>query len=220
MPKSQGEWVEYQTILDKDVPVSKTGDQTNLKSPNDWAKYQAKHLKNQCGEEPWNKGTKVKVKGSTVYIFKNPEQILHGQLIRGEIKTENGLKMSEHQFYDLPPKYYDYYTKEEPPYKKGIDDEIAKDYHEGLVLKISGDYDPELFDDHNTWAVVTKLTDIYHYEVRQVEGSNPPELGKTLLIRDTDVKWWIGDEKYDYVGIGEERHKKEVLPLIYLAGKR
>jgi hypothetical protein len=216
MPDSQGEWEEYQTISDKDIPIYKSKEQEKLKSLNDWAKHQAKYLKSQCGENTWNIGTKVRVKGSSIYVFKTSEQILHGKLIRGEIKTENGLKMSEHQFYGLPPKYFDYYTKEEPPYKKGIEDEIAKDYHAGLVLKISGDYDPELFDDHNTWGVITKLIDRYHYEVRQEASSNPPELGKTLLIRDTDVKWWIGDKKYDYVGIGAERHKKEVLPLVNL----
>lgn len=216
MPKSQGEWVEYQTISDKDIPVYKSEEQEKLKSLNDWAKYHAQYLKNQCGEKTWNIGTKVKVKGSSIYVFKTSEQILHGKLIRGEIKTENGLKMSEHQFYGLPPKYYDYYANGDPPYRKGFEDEIAKDYHAGLVLKISGDYDPELFDDHNTWGVITKLIDRYHYEVRQEAHSNPPQIGKTLLIRDTDVKWWIGDEKYDYVGIGAERHKREVLPLINL----
>ena len=208
--------MEYQSYSERDIPALRTEDQKNVKSVGDWAKYQAKCLKSSCGEKPWNIGTKVKVKGSTVYVFKTPEQILHGKIISGEIRTENGLKMSEHQYYGLPPKYYGYYATDDPPYRKGIGDEMAKDYHLGLVLKISGDYDPELFEDHNTWAVITKLIDRYHYEVRQEARSNPPELGKTLLIRDTDVKWWIGDEKYDYVGIGEDRHKKEVLPLIEL----
>lgn len=216
MPDSQGEWVKYRTYSKQDIPIYKSKEQEKLKTLNDWAKYNSSYLKNQCGDEPWRIGTEVKVKGSTVYVFKTSEQILHGKIIRGEIKTENGLKMSENQFYGLPPKYYDYYTTDEPPYKKGIRDKIAKDYHVGLVLKISGDYDPELEEDHNTWAVTTKLMDRYHYEVRQEANSNPLKLGKTLAIRDTDVKWWIGDEKYDYVGIGEERHKKEVLPLIEL----
>ncbi len=216
MPNQKGEWVEYQPYSERDIPIFKTEEQKNVKSVNDWARYEARYLKSSCGEKPWNLGTKLKVKGSTVYVFKTPEQILHSKLIMGEIKTENGLKMSENQYYNLPPKYYDYYAKDDPPYRKGFGDEIAKDYHLGLVLKVSGDYDPELFDEHNTWAVITKIIDRYHYEVRQEASSNPPKLGKTLVIRDTDVKWWIDDEKYDYVGIGEERHKKEVLPQIEL----
>jgi len=34
------------------------------------------------------------------------------------------------------------------------------------------------------------------------------------VIRDTDVKAIIGDALHDYVGIGEERHGKEVIPII------
>lgn len=214
--ETKGEWIEYWTYSEKDIPIYKTPEQAKAaKSLHHWAKYEAERLmKLYGGKEPQKLGVAAKVIDSTVYVLKTPEQILHRKILRGEILTESGLKMSENQFYKLPPKYFDYYTKDDLPYRKGIKDEIAKDYHVGLVLKISGDYDPSLREDHNTWAIVTKILDRYHFEVRQETNSNPPELGELKVIRDTDVKWWIGDEKYDYVGIGEERHRREVLPLI------
>jgi len=38
--------------------------------------------------------------------------------------------------------------------------------------------------------------------------------GARLIVRDTDVKAIIGDAFHDYVGIGEERHRREVIPII------
>ncbi|MEM2004130.1 MAG: hypothetical protein QXW60_07990 [Nitrososphaerota archaeon] len=51
-----------------------------------------------------------------------------------------------------------------------------------------------------------------------VADSIPP---KRLVIRDCDVKCIVGDMLNDYVGIGAERHKREIVPLIEraLAGK-
>ena len=88
----------------------------------------------------------------------------------------------------------------------------SESYHRGLVVKISGDDDPELGmsgkDLHNTWAVVTEVLDPWHFNVVP-EGQD-----YEVTIRDTDVKAWIGDQYRDILGLGEERWKDEVLPLI------
>jgi hypothetical protein len=81
-------------------------------------------------------------------------------------------------------------------------------YYPGLVIKICGDYRQDLREDHNTWAVITKVLDPYRYEVMQ-EGSR-----KKLILRDTDVKGIVGDYEHDFIGIGKDRHEKEVKPLI------
>jgi len=81
-------------------------------------------------------------------------------------------------------------------------------YYPGLVVKICGDYRPDLAKEHNTWAVITRVLDPYRYEVIQEETE------KKLILRDTDVKGIIGDYKNDFIGLGRERHEREVKPLI------
>lgn len=142
--------------------------------------------------------------------LKTRQQLFLDDIEAGKIKV-NSLKMSMHQAKALPP---------DSGYLRGVSkligfagkegkDVTAKDYyHRGLVVKITSDYDPDLSDDHNTWAVITKMKSPYHYEVQQ-EGSL-----KKKVIRDTDVKGWIGDLVTDYRGLGKERHKKEVIPII------
>jgi hypothetical protein len=81
-------------------------------------------------------------------------------------------------------------------------------YRRGVVVKICGDCDPRLKDHHNTWAVITRILDPWHYEVVQ------EYTGKRLVIRDTDIKAIVGDITYDFVGIGDERYRSEVIPII------
>jgi len=40
------------------------------------------------------------------------------------------------------------------------------------------------------------------------------EEGQRITIYDVEVKWPIGSLREDYVGIGKERHRKEVVPFI------
>jgi hypothetical protein len=81
-------------------------------------------------------------------------------------------------------------------------------YRRGVVVKICGDCDPRLKDHHNTYAVITKILDPWHYEVVQ------EYTGERLVVRDTDIKAIIGDIAHDFVGIGDERHRREVIPII------
>jgi hypothetical protein len=81
-------------------------------------------------------------------------------------------------------------------------------YRRGVVVKICGDYDPHLKNHHNTWAVITKILDPWHYEVVQ------EYTGEKFIVRDTDIKAIVGDAIHDYIGIGDERHRREVIPII------
>jgi hypothetical protein len=81
-------------------------------------------------------------------------------------------------------------------------------YRRGVVVKICGDCDPRLKDHHNTYAVITKILDPWHYEVVQ------EYTGKRLVVRDTDIKAIVGDLAHDFVGIGDERHRREVITII------
>jgi hypothetical protein len=81
-------------------------------------------------------------------------------------------------------------------------------YRRGVVVKICGDCDPRLKDHHNTYAVITKILDPWHYEVVQ------EYTGERLVVRDTDIKAIVGDITHDFVGIGDERHRREVITII------
>jgi len=145
------------------------------------------------------------VRGKEGYRFEYlrlPQQQFLEDVRAGKVK-EGGLKLSEMQVRGLPPEsgYLQAVLGPELPPPK-------EHYRAGLVVKITGDYDKELRDYHNTWAVITRVIDPWHYEVVQ------ENTGKKLIIRDTDVKAWIGDLEHDYIGIGKERHEKEVVPLI------
>ena len=145
------------------------------------------------------------VKGKEGYKFEYlrlPQQQFLEDVRAGKVK-ERGLKLSEMQVRGLPPEsgYLQAVLGPELPHPK-------EHYRVGLVVKITGDYDKDLEDAHNTWAVITKVIDPWHYEVVQ------ENTGKKFIIRDTDVKAWIGDLEHDYIGIGKERHEKEVVPLI------
>lgn len=141
-------------------------------------------------------------KGWKVEELLLPHQQFLNDVRAGRI-VENGLKLSEMQVKGKPPEsgYLQAVSGKESPNEK-------LGYKTGLVIKITGDEDKRLEGKHNTWAVITDVKDPWHYEVVS-EGGH-----KNFVIRDTDVKAWIGDEKTDFIGIGEERHKKEVIPLI------
>jgi hypothetical protein len=134
----------------------------------------------------------------------------------GKVKDKDGLKVSVSQVQGLRP---------EGGFLNAVlgktfgteqrDDAKASGFYAGLVIKISGDDDPDLKDDHNTWAVIHKVIDDYHYEVIP-EGSDATD---SFIIRDEDVKGLIGDKETDLIGIGEERHKEEVIPIIEKAMK-
>jgi len=51
--------------------------------------------------------------------LQNPEADFAWKANKRRDQGGKRIEMSEHQFYDLPPKYYDYYTKDEPPEKQG-----------------------------------------------------------------------------------------------------
>jgi len=145
--------------------------------------------------------------GWRVDEIKTPSQLFISDVRKGKIK-ENGLKLSENQVRGKPP---------ESGYLVGIlkgkDKPKTAYYKAGLVVKITGDYDQDLSDDHNTYGVITKVIDPWHYEIVQ------EYTGDKKIIRDTDVKEWVGDLKHDWIGIGKERHKKEIVPLIKKAMK-
>ncbi len=85
-----------------------------------------------------------------------------------------------------------------------------RDFDRGTVVKLNTP--PEY---HNVWAVI-----ICKDEARQ-KYIGVPEVspGKancdlTIEFEDEDVKWPIGTVTEDLVGIGPERHLKEVVTLI------
>jgi len=149
--------------------------------------------------------------GEEVYFYDElvPAQMLFMRHVeQGLIKDKKGRILSPTEVQGLPP---------EGGFLNRMDQMLlgtSKDwrenipYYPGLVVKICGDYRQDLREDHNTWAVITKILDPYRYEVMQ-EGS-----GKKLILRDTDVKGIIGDYEHDFIGIGKERHEQEVKPLI------
>jgi len=149
-----------------------------------------------------------------VYVYDEllPAQILFMRHVEeGRIKDKKGRILSTTEVQGLSPEggflnqFDNILFGPSKDWKKNIP------YYPGLVIKICGDYRHDLEDDHNTWAVVTKILDPYRYEVMQ-EG-----YGKKLILRDIDVKGIIGDYEHDFIGIGKERHEKEVKPLIVQA---
>jgi hypothetical protein len=146
--------------------------------------------------------------GYSIEELLTPEQQFLRDVEEGKIRDPvTGLKLSVNQVKGKPPDQGflnemlgggdDYYkVRNNSP------------YYAGLVVKVCGDSDPELRDDHDTWAVITNILDPWHYEAIQEITS------KKLILRDTDIKGWIGDVKHDFRGLGKERHENEVKPLI------
>ena len=160
--------------------------------------------------------------GKTYKVIRHITSFLEA-VERGKVRDESGLKLSPTQVAGEPPAGG--FLQEVAKYlvgERGYEGyEWAKrrgvlGYGRGVVVKICGDHDRELSKYHNTWAVITKVIDAYHYRV-VLEGFPI----KRLIIRDFDVKGIVGDVLNDYIGIGKERHGREVVPLIEraLAGK-
>ena len=91
-----------------------------------------------------------------------------------------------------------------------------KDFEKGVVVKLTTP--PEY---HNMWVAIVckdpvkgKYVGVPEVEVGKVNCDLPIE------FEDEDVKWPIGTVSEDLVGIGPERHAKEVVTLIKDALKR
>jgi len=85
-----------------------------------------------------------------------------------------------------------------------------KDFERGTVVKL--DTPPEW---HNVWAVIICKDEV----TQKYIGVPEAEIGKAdcdtiIEFEDEDVKWPIGTVTEDLVGIGTERHLKEVASLI------
>lgn len=142
--------------------------------------------------------------------FRTPQQEFKEDVNRGKIlHWRTGFKMSDMEAKGKPPETGYLAAMAKGP--EAVPHE-SESYHRGLVIKITGDYDPEIgmkgLDLHNHWAVVTEIIDPWHFKVV------PEDKDYEVTIRDTDVKAWIGDQYSDIFGLGVERWKSEVLPLI------
>lgn len=143
------------------------------------------------------------VRGLTATIEPHTKFML--DVIAGKVELANGLVASENQMLEKTPKYDNYYSKPLKSYDGKIQRKAfsnASKTKPGLVLKLSGDYDKErLRDLHNYHAVVIEIIDKYHYRIIV-------ENGEEMVIRDTDVKWWIADMKHKFSKINNEDHKE------------
>jgi hypothetical protein len=148
--------------------------------------------------------------GYVLYHFKTPVEAFEEDVLKGKVfDPRTGLKLSLRQAQGRPPEggfLQDFIGGSEDYYKALEEGKLG--YRVGTVVKIYGYYDPDLAKHHNTWAVIVKIIDPWHYEVVQ------ERTGKKIIVRDTDVKAIIADAFHDYAGIGEERHRKEVIPII------
>ena len=177
-----------------------------------YAEFEAKNHKEgyaKYGRFSDSKAVKVK-DGYGISDYRTPEEQFTNDVEEGKIKDERGLKLSLHQVEGKPPAggYLNAMSSGGEGTDKMREEQRKQGYYAGLVVKVTGDDDPELSDSHNTYAVITGIIDPWHYQAMQA-GS-----GDKLILRDEDVKGWIGDIKTDFIGIGAERHKKEIVPII------
>ncbi len=159
--------------------------------------------------------------GYAIIRIQMPTEAFEDDVLEGKIiDPETGLKLSLRQAKGRPPESG--FLQEVARFLVGEAEDYTRakemgrlGYARGVVVKICGDYDPSLSKHHNTWAVITNVLDAYHYEVVQ------ETTGERFIIRDTDVKAIIGTLWHDFVGIGPERHRREVVPIIKkaLSGK-
>ena len=145
-------------------------------------------------------------KGFGIAELQSPSQQFLQDVMDGKVRNDAGLRLSKNQIKGLAPAggYMHEVLGTQNP--QAVEDARNIGYYSGLVVKISGYNDKTL--PHNTWGVITDVLDDYHYLV-YLEGT-----GDAALIRDADVKGLIGDMKTDILGLGDERHKKEVIPFI------
>jgi hypothetical protein len=149
-------------------------------------------------------------RGYALYHFETPVEAFKEDVLQGKVfDPRTGLKLSLRQAQGRPPEggfLQDVLGGSDDYYKALEEGKLG--YRVGTVVKICGNYDPILAKHHNTWAVIVRIIDPWHYEVVQ------ERTGRRLIIRDTDVKAIVADALHDYVGIGPERHRREVIPLI------
>jgi len=184
----EGCWIKHQSYSESDIPPILYGEEKGHNTPKKWAKYRAKKLEeNYCGTKKTDLGVGAKAEKNAVYVYRNTEQRIYHSILKGEIRDSAGMRVSENQFYDEEPKYNKKYGR----------------YHSGLVVKISGDYNPELSTFHNQLAKITEVIDSYHYEVKT-------ESRDRLNVRDTDVKSWLCTESDDF-NLLDENKKRNLL---------
>jgi len=181
-----------------------------LKKYAEWEAEKTKNLYLEYGRFSDARATKRK-DGYGISELLSPLNQFIQDVEEGKVKDKSGLKVSVAEVQGLRP---------EGGYLNAVlgktfgneqrDDAKASGYYAGLVVKISGDDDPDLRDDHNTWAVITNVLDDYHYIVIP-DGGN---VNDNFIIRDEDVKGLVGDKDTDLIGLGEERYKEEVIPII------
>lgn len=139
-----------------------------------------------------------------------PVEAFMEDVLSGRIRDENGLKLSPSQVEGRPPLggFLQEVVGGSPDYERAKGDGTLG-YRVGTVVKVCGNYDPELSQHHNRWGVITRIIDAYHYEV-VLES----DIYEKIVARDVDVKAIIADALHDYRGLGQERFRREVIPLI------
>jgi hypothetical protein len=181
--QKRGGWLKHYSYSIEDVPRVLYGDEKGHNTPEKWAIFQANRLNDNYCSIGYNAyAIKAKATGNTVYIFRTPSQLLHHQILEGEILDKNNLKISENQFYSKKPKLLSAYEKEK--------------YFSRLIVKITGDYDKNLKKYHNNYAIIFEIIDDYHYRALMLNGDK-------VIIRDTDIKNWICDEFLKYSQISD-----------------
>ncbi len=148
--------------------------------------------------------------GYAINHLKTPTEEFTDDVLSGKIfDPRTGLKLSLRQAQGRPPEggFLQKVIGGPEDYYEAVK-EGRLGYRRGVVVKICGDYDPALRRHHNAWAVILRVIDPWHYLVVK------EWTGEKLVIRDTDVKAIVGDALHDYIGIGEERHRREVIPII------
>jgi len=159
-----------------------------------------------------NEFDRVERVGDTLKIHHlvTPLEAFKDDVLEGKIfDPRTGMRLSLRQAQGKPPEggfLQKVLGGTEDYYKAAEEGRLG--YRRGVVVKICGGCDPRLRKHHNTWAVITKILDPWHYEVVQEYS------GEKLIVRDTDIKAIVGDAIHDYIGIGDERHRSEVIPII------
>jgi hypothetical protein len=181
--QKRGKWLKHYSYSIMDIPRILYGDEKGHNTPEKWAIFQAKRLNdNYCNIECNAYAFKAKAIGNTVLIFRTPEQLLYHRILEGSIRNDANQKISENQFYSKKPKLLDFFGKNK--------------YYLGLIVKITADYDKELLEYNNCFALIFDILDNYHYRVL-VSGKYK------IVIRDTDINNWICDEFQKFSQISE-----------------
>jgi hypothetical protein len=138
-----------------------------------------------------------------VVEISTPQQKFKDDVKHAKIRDERGLLLSDREIRSQAPAtgwlslFYGKGATAPQSEREG--------YHRGLVVKLTGDYDENI--PHNNFAVITEVIDPWHFKVVTLDYEE-------LVIRDTDIKGWIGDDTTDYAKFGEEWRRKELLPFI------